>query len=63
VKHIHDKASDLAEQRRQESIEAHRNRAESGPKATGYCLNCEAPVEKPRRWCDVECRDDWERYT
>ena len=32
-----------------------------GPKAEGYCLNCFEPiVDDFRRWCDAECRDDWE---
>lgn len=28
---------------------------------TGFCLNCDEPVQHPRRWCDAECRDDWEK--
>ena len=34
---------------------------------TGNCLNCKEPLEiasgsepKPR-WCDAECRDDWDK--
>lgn len=27
----------------------------------GMCLNCGAAVEGDRRWCDEECRDDWDR--
>lgn len=33
----------------------------AGPVATGCCLNCGQPVESPRRWCDADCRDQWER--
>ncbi len=29
--------------------------------ATGECLFCEAPVPAGRRWCDADCRDDWEK--
>ena len=30
---------------------------------TGYCLWCEEPIkEKGRRWCDLHCRDAWEKY-
>ncbi len=29
--------------------------------ATGACLFCDEPVESPKRWCDVECRNEWER--
>ena len=28
--------------------------------AIGYCLNCGEPIED-RRWCDADCRNDWER--
>jgi hypothetical protein len=28
---------------------------------TGHCLNCEAPVDYPRRWCDFDCMTDWEK--
>lgn len=34
--------------------------------ATGYCLNCEEVFseqeqQQNRRWCDADCRDDWEK--
>ena len=28
--------------------------------ANGYCLFCDEPVEKERRWCNPQCRDDWQ---
>ena len=28
---------------------------------TGYCLFCGEPLPPGRRWCDKDCRDDWER--
>lgn len=28
---------------------------------TGFCLNCDEAVDPPKRWCDTDCRDDWER--
>lgn len=27
----------------------------------GMCMNCGAAVSGDKRWCDVECREDWER--
>ena len=30
--------------------------------ATGECLNCFEPVPVSHRWCDAECRRDWERW-
>lgn len=28
---------------------------------TGQCLNCEEFIPAPKRWCDADCRDRWER--
>tara|TARA_R110000772_G_scaffold32788_4_gene80063 strand:- start:1130 stop:1336 length:207 start_codon:yes stop_codon:yes gene_type:complete len=28
--------------------------------ATGYCLNCEEVVGEGERFCDKDCRDDFE---
>lgn len=27
----------------------------------GYCLYCDEPVLGNRRWCDAQCRDDWQK--
>ncbi len=36
-------------------------RMPEGPSSTGACLNCRSPIAEPgRRWCDPECRDQWE---
>ncbi len=32
-----------------------------GPKPDGYCHFCGRKIESPKRWCDVTCREDWER--
>lgn len=37
------------------------HRKPAGPAYTGHCLNCEAPVAAPLRWCNAGCRDDWQR--
>ena len=34
-------------------------RKPSGPVATGRCLHCDE-VSDDRRWCDADCRDEWE---
>lgn len=37
-------------------------RRTAGPTATGLCLNCDADLsDSGRRWCDTDCRDDWEK--
>lgn len=35
--------------------------AASLPEPTGVCLNCCDAVPDGHRWCDADCRDDWER--
>ncbi len=38
-----------------------RNRARPpAVQATGLCLNCDTPLAAGRRWCDADCRDDWQ---
>jgi hypothetical protein len=36
-------------------------RLPEAPEATGFCLNCGVPLPPGVRWCDADCRDDWER--
>lgn len=43
------------------NADALRIRMPEGPKPTGFCFFCHTPVKGQRRWCDAECRDDWER--
>lgn len=35
-------------------------RKPEGPAATGFCLYCEDFVVAPLRWCNADCRDDWQ---
>lgn len=37
-------------------------RKKEGPKPTGVCLFCGSEVTSNRRWCDADCRDDWEQW-
>jgi hypothetical protein len=32
----------------------------AGPSPTGRCLYCDEIVGDTQRWCDAECRDQWE---
>lgn len=32
-----------------------------GPEATGHCLNCGEELADGARWCDADCRDDWQK--
>ena len=56
---IFDDASDLEEQHRELSIKA--ARANNQPiKFTGRCLSCNAQINKVGRFCDYECREQYE---
>jgi hypothetical protein len=53
-----DQANETAEIFRRSALS---QRQPEGPKATGYCLNCDAHLAPKLRWCDVHCREDWEK--
>lgn len=52
-----DRADEQAEQTLRAALA---KRLPAGPEATGLCLWCGIEVEPGRRFCDRECRDDWE---
>ena len=54
---ISDTATRHEELRREIAL---RERKPEGPAATGLCLFCSEPVPPGHRWCDTDCRDDWE---
>lgn len=35
-------------------------RKPEGPLPCGRCFNCNEPVAAGVRWCDADCREDWE---
>lgn len=54
-----DHLQDQAEIIEQQQIQA--VRADVKPSnATGCCWYCGKPTDSKRRWCDADCRDDWE---
>lgn len=53
-----DKANERAQELLEESLA---KRKEQGPPPCGFCCFCQAPVPKGHRWCDIDCRQDWER--
>lgn len=56
---IFDKATEFEEQERDRALH---HRRPIGPEATGVCLNCERQLPDSLRWCDAECRDEWETF-
>ena len=43
------------------SLANSRNQLVDSPKPKGFCLNCDEKIPLPMRWCDKDCRDDWQR--
>lgn len=37
------------------------NKKNEGPVPCGYCYNCGETLTGDARFCDTDCRDDWER--
>ena len=56
-----DEVDITAERLEREMARLLRLRRASGPQPTGACLWCGAPLAPPLRWCDADCRDDWEK--
>lgn len=54
-----DKANERAEQFLVHSI-ACAAKGQALPIATGHCFNCSNGLALDERWCDSDCRNDWE---
>lgn len=52
-----DKANETAERYLSAAIA---NRASDGPVPCGYCHFCGERIPYDQRWCDADCRDDWQ---
>ena len=53
-----DQANEQAERYLSTSM---RLRRPAGPEAKGECHYCGEPLAEGLRWCDVECREGWQR--
>lgn len=56
-----DQAQDLEMLQRNASIAEARKPVVAGPVYTGFCAYCEEQVPSPRRFCDGDCREGWEK--
>ena len=56
-----DIASEREQIARDRAIESLRN-AKSDIYSTGFCLGCGEQIAAQLRWCDIDCRDDWQRF-
>ena len=56
-----DLAQEREEQDRARAIAAARKAAGQGVASVdGYCMNCGEAIARGCRFCDSDCRDDWE---
>lgn len=53
-----DRAANYAEAERQARIQHAQSQLGNGPQPTGRCLNCTAPIPKPKLYCDGDCASD-----
>lgn len=54
-----DRANELEERHTAASIRAARG-VKVAAVPTGACLNCGKRLARNKRWCDADCRDDWQ---
>jgi len=53
-----DKSAEAADTFLMESLSWRRAEVDA---SGGHCLNCEAEIDLLMRWCDTDCRDDWQK--
>ena len=58
---IIDNANDLVKLNEELALKAIRNNLKPEAEYTGECLWCSEAVPEPKRWCDADCRNDWEK--
>lgn len=56
-----DIADKAAEHIERESANLLAQRRPAGPAPDGSCHWCDKPLAGGLRWCDADCRNDWER--
>lgn len=56
---------DIAEKNQQlflaVALRNHVKERRESPKNSGFCLNCGEKITQKERWCDADCRDDWQK--
>ncbi|CAB4127874.1 Protein of unknown function DUF2116, Zn-ribbon [uncultured Caudovirales phage] len=55
-----DRASDLEQQYRDIAIKSVRSK-DTNFKFIGLCLNCGSKINQDKRFCDIDCRNDYEK--
>ena len=57
-----DVANDLAQHAIDVGIRNAHDKIKKPSNQTGHCIWCETPLQDDRRWCSVECRNEFEKY-
>lgn len=57
-----DIANELMQQMIDVGVKNAHNKVQNKENDTGKCIWCERPVKDTRRWCSVECRNEFEKY-
>ena len=57
-----DIANDLAQHAIDVGIRNAHDKIKKPSNQTGHCIWCETPLQDDRRWCSVECRNEFEKY-
>lgn len=59
---VDDQATAVEEREREAALAAQRDRAARAPRLPdGVCANCLAELKAGQRFCDQDCRDDYEK--
>ncbi len=56
---VSDQGSVREEEERERALALRRT---EGPRPTGLCLFCGLVLTSGKRWCDAECRDEWQHW-
>lgn len=57
-----DIANDYLQQMIDTAITNAHNKATIVPNTTGKCIWCEESIDDNRRWCSVDCRNEYQKH-
>lgn len=57
-----DIANDYLQQMIDTAITNAHNKATILPNTTGKCIWCEESIDDSRRWCSVDCRNEYQKH-
>lgn len=57
-----DIANDYLQQMIDTALTNAHNKATIAPNTTGKCIWCEESIDDNRRWCSVDCRNEYQKY-